>query len=159
MAPAAKAVPEGHHTITPHLTIRGAAQAIEFYKKAFGAQELGRSAAPDGKIMHAALKVGDSILYLADEFPGPGGSHSPAALKGSPVTLHIYVSDVDALFHRAVAAGAKVTMPLADQFWGDRYGQLEDPFGHRWSLGTRKEDLTREEVDQRAKAFFAKMGG
>ncbi|MGH9776302.1 MAG: VOC family protein [Candidatus Acidiferrales bacterium] len=152
-----KGIPEGHHTLTPHLVIRNAAQAVEFYKKAFGAEVVGLStSAPDGKLTHGSLKIGDSILMLSDEFP-EWGIQSPQALGGSPVTLHIYVEDVDALWNCAVAAGAKVTMPLADQFWGDRYGQLEDPFGHKWSLATRKENLSKEERERRAKAVFADM--
>ena len=153
----AKPIPEGYHTLTPQIVVRDAARAIEFYKSAFGAELL--NAAPDGpggKITHASMKIGDSILMLTDEFP-EWGCLGPQSIGGSPVTLHIYVEDVDALFDRAVAAGAKVTMPLQDQFWGDRYGQLADPFGHRWSLATHKEELTREEVAKRSEAIFSKM--
>jgi uncharacterized glyoxalase superfamily protein PhnB len=154
-----KHVPEGQHTLTPHLAVRGGPQAIDFYKKAFGAVELGRSPMPDGKtLMHAHLKIGDSHLFLADEMPGMGGCHAPREPGESPVTLHLYVEDVDAVFNRAVAAGAKVKMPLADAFWGDRYGQLTDPFGHVWSVATHKEDLTPEEMKKRADAMFAQMG-
>jgi uncharacterized glyoxalase superfamily protein PhnB len=157
MAGTSKPIPEGFHTLTPHLVVRNAAQAIEFYKRAFGAEVRGVSHhSPDGKITHAELKIGDSILMLADEFP-EANCLSPQALGGSPITLHIYVEDVDTAFSRAVAAGATVTMPLADQFWGDRYGQLVDPFGHRWSLATHKQDLTHEEIRKAAEAVFAKM--
>jgi len=150
------AVPEGMHTITPHLVLRDAAKAIEFYKKAFGAEVKGVHSTPDGKIMHAMLKIGDSHLMMADEFPGMG-SASPQALGGSPVILNIYVEDVDRVFNQAVAAGAKVTMPLANQFWGDRYGQVVDPFGHHWALGARVEIVPPEEMERRAKAIFAEM--
>lgn len=151
-----KAVPEGFHTITPHLHLRDAARAIEFYKQAFGAQVLGVHNTPDGKIMHAALRIGDSILMMADEFP-EFRSLSPQSLKGTPVILHIYTEDVDKLFNRAVSAGAKVTMPVGDQFWGDRYGQLEDPFGHKWSIATHKENPSQEEMRQRSEAIFKEM--
>lgn len=149
-----KAVPEGFHTLTPHLIVKDASQAIEFYKKAFGAEELSRLPGPDGKsIMHAALKIGDSRLFLVDEFPQMG-SRGPAAIGGTPVTVHVYVEDVDSVFNQAVAAGAKVRMPLDDMFWGDRYGQIIDPFGHQWSLAAHKEDLTPEEIAKRAQAAF-----
>ncbi|HKW26142.1 MAG TPA: VOC family protein [Terriglobales bacterium] len=151
------AIPEGMHTITPHIVLRNAAQAIDFYKKAFGAEELGRSLTPDGKIMHAMIRIGDSLLMMNDEFPNMGCS-SAETLGGTNVTLHIQTEDVDSLFDRAVKAGAKATMPVADQFWGDRYGQVVDPFGQRWSLATRVEQLTPDEVEARAKAFFAKAG-
>jgi uncharacterized glyoxalase superfamily protein PhnB len=144
------AVPDGFHTVTPYLFVRGCAQAIEFYTRAFGAQELLRNYAPDGKtIMHARVRIGDSIVMLNDEFPEVGGQ-SPLSLEGSPVTLHLYVEDADAWFARAVDAGCTVEMPLADMFWGDRYGQLVDPFGHSWSIATRLEDLTPEDVRTRA---------
>jgi len=157
MAGTAKPIPGGFHTLTPHLVVRNAAQAIEFYKRAFGAEVRRVSQdSPDGKITHAELKIGDSILMLADEFP-EANCVSPHALGGTPTILHIYVEDVDTAFSRAVAAGATVTMPLADQFWGDRYGQLLDPFGHRWSLATHKQDLTHEEIRKAAEAFFSKM--
>jgi len=156
MAGKVSAVPEGMHTITPHLVIRGAAKAIEFYKQAFGAEVKGVHTTPDGKVMHAMLKIGDSHLMMADEFPGMG-SASPQTLGGSPVVLNIYVEDVDRVFNQAVAAGAKVTMPLANQFWGDRYGQVVDPFGHHWALGARIEIVSPEEMERRAKAAFAEM--
>ena len=146
-----KAIPDGFHTLTPHLVVKGASDAIEFYKKAFGAQEIGRMAAPDGKtIMHAQIKIGNSIVFLVDEFPQMG-CKGPLSIGGTAVTLHLYVEDVDAAFNRAVAAGAQVTMPVADAFWGDRYGRLADPFGHHWSLATHKEDLTPAQISERAK--------
>ena len=151
------AIPEGMHTITPHITLRNAAQAIEFYKKAFGAEEIGRSLTPDGKIMHAAIRIGDSLIMMNDEFPNMGSS-SAEALGGTNVTLHIQTEDVDSLFDRAVKAGAKPTMPLANQFWGDRYGQVVDPFGQRWSVATRVEQLTPQEIEARAREVFAKAG-
>ncbi len=138
--------------------VRGAAQAIEFYKKAFGAVELGRAPMPDGKtLMHADLKIGDSHLLLVDEFPDMG-CYAPRQPGATSVTLHLFVEDADAVFNRAVAAGAKVTMPLGDMFWGDRYGKLIDPFGHEWSVATHKEDLTPEEMRKRQEAMFAQMG-
>jgi uncharacterized glyoxalase superfamily protein PhnB len=148
-------IPAGHHTITPHLVIDGAAGAIEFYKEAFGAEELCRMPFPnpDGtmKLGHAELKIGDSRLFLADEFPdycsvGPTGGRSP-------VTIHLYVTDAEATFARAVEAGAKVSMPLADMFWGDRFGKLIDPFGHHWSIAEHLEDLTPEQMQERMAAF------
>ena len=126
-------IPQGMHSVTPHLVCAGAAKAIDFYKQAFGAQETARMPGPDGKLMHAAVRIGDSTVMLADEMP-EWGSLGPKSLKGSPVTIHLYVDDVDSFVARAVKAGAKVTMPVADQFWGDRYGKLEDPFGHHWSV-------------------------
>jgi len=140
-----KKIPEGMHSITPHLVCAGAAKALDFYQKAFGATEVGRLPGPDGRLMHAAMKIGDSTVMLADEMP-EWGSLGPKALKGSPVTIHIYVEDVDALVARAEKAGAKVTMPVAEQFWGDRYGKLEDPFGHHWSVATHVRDVTPEEM-------------
>ena len=156
MAGKVKAVPEGTHTITAHLVVRDGDKAIEFYKKAFGAEAIGVHHSPDGKVMHASLKIGDSHLMLADEFPQMG-SKGPQSLGGSPVVLNIYVEDVDALFNQAVAAGATVTMPLANQFWGDRYGQIVDPFGHRWALGSHVEDVAPDELERRANAMFAEM--
>ena len=152
--PAPKPIPEGMHSLTPHLVCAGAAEAIDFYKRAFNAVEQARLPGADGKLMHAAVKIGDSTLMLVDENP-QWGSLGPKALKGSPVTIHLYVPDVDATVAKAVAAGAKVTMPVADMFWGDRYGQLEDPFGHRWSVATHTRDLTPEEMRE----GMAKMGG
>ncbi len=156
MAASSKPIPPGFHTITPTLTVRNAAQAIEFYKKALGAEELMRMPSPDGKIMHAELKIGDSIIFLGDEVPNMG-CKSPQTLGGSTGTLYLYVENVDKAFQRAIDAGGKTTMPVADMFWGDRYGQFVDPYGHTWGLGTHKEDLTEQEVEERAKSFFAQM--
>ncbi|MGH7411004.1 MAG: VOC family protein [Candidatus Methylomirabilis sp.] len=157
MAKRAKAIPEGYHTITPHLTVRGAAQAIEFYKRAFGAKVRMRMPGPDGKtIMHAELKIGDSIVFLNDEFPDMG-CRSPQSLGGTASGLFLYVRNVDAAFNRAVAAGAKVQMPVSDMFWGDRYGKVIDPLGHEWGIGTHKEDLTPSQIRKRGEAFFAQM--
>jgi uncharacterized glyoxalase superfamily protein PhnB len=147
MANAVKPIPPDMHTLTPHLVCAGAAEAIEFYKKAFNAVEAARLPGPDGKLMHAMVRIGDSPLMLVDEFP-QWGSFGPKALKGTPVTLHLYVEDVDATVAQAVAAGAKVVMPVADMFWGDRYGQVEDPFGHRWSVATHTRDMTPEEMKE-----------
>ena len=151
-----KAVTEAEHTITAHLSVREASKAIEFYQQAFGAQVLFVHKMPDGKVMHATLKIGDSRLMLADEFPGMG-TPSAQTLGGSAVVLNIYVNDVDSLWKRAVAAGAKVTMPLENQFWGDRYGQLVDPFGHSWALLSHVENVPREEMERRANAVFSQM--
>ena len=145
--PQVKPVPEGMRTVTPHLVCAGAAEAIEFYKKAFGAVEAARLPGPQGKLAHAMIRIGDSAVMLVDEFPEMGAL-SPSSLKGSPVTIHLYVDDVDATVARAVKAGAKITMPVADMFWGDRYGQLVDPFGHRWSVGTHVRDVSTEEMRQ-----------
>ena len=150
MAPAAKAVPTGYHTITPQLTLDNAAQAIDWYKKALGAEELSRSVGPDGKIMHAEIKIGDSRVMLNDVMMGKG----PQAYGGSPASFWLYVENSDALFNRAVSAGAKVQMPIADQFWGDRGGAIADPAGYTWWISTRKEDLTPEEMKKRADEFF-----
>jgi len=132
-------------SITPHLICAGASDAIEFYKKAFGAQEMMRLPGPDGKLMHASVRIGDSIVMLVDEMP-EWGALGPKALKGSPVTIHLMVDDVDAVYAQAVAAGATVKMPVDDMFWGDRYGQVIDPFGHVWSIATHMRDLTPEEI-------------
>lgn len=156
MAISAKPIPEGFHTITPSLVVRDAAKAIDFYKKALGAQELSRMPSPDGKIMHAELKIGDSIIFLADENPNMGVK-SPQSLGGCTGVLHVYVPNVDQVFQQAIAAGSKETMPVADQFWGDRYGSLIDPFGYVWGIGTHKEDLSPKETEQRAQEFFASM--
>ena len=142
-----KPIPDGMHTVTPHLVCAGAAKAIEFYKKAFGAEEGGRLPGPDGRLMHAAIRIGDSTVMLVDEMP-EWGSLGPKALKGTPVTIHLYVEDADAFVARAAQAGAKVTMPVAEQFWGDRYGRIEDPFGHHWSVATHVRDVTADEMKQ-----------
>ncbi len=133
------------HTVTPHLVCAGAAAAIDFYKKAFNAVETGRLPGPDGRLMHALIRIEGSAVMLVDEMP-EWGALGPKSLKGSPVTIHLYVADVDAVVARAVAAGAKITMPVADMFWGDRYGIVEDPFGHRWSIATHQRDMTKKEI-------------
>lgn len=149
-------IPEDFHTITPQLAVNGVADAIAWYAKALGAHELLRNLAPDGvRIMHAELLLGDSRFFVVDEFDG--SMKAPSTLGGSPVTLHLYVRDVDALFDRAVGAGANVVLPVADQFWGDRYGILDDPFGHRWSIASRIEDLSPKRLQERA-AEWAKTG-
>src|SRR5688572_23157873 len=152
--PRVKPVPDGMHTVTPHLVCAGAADAIDFYKKAFDAVEMGRLPGADGKLMHAMIQIGDSAIMLADEFP-EWGSFGPKALKGSPVTIHLYVQDADTFVARAVSAGAKITLPLDDMFWGDRYCKLEDPFGHHWSVGTHIRDVSPEEMQ----AAMEKMRG
>jgi PhnB protein len=145
-------IPEGYHTATPYLIIQGAANAIDFYKKVFGATELMRMSGPGGKVMHAEIKIGDSPIMVADEFPEMG-VRGPQALGGSPVSIFLYVEDVDALAKRALAAGAKELMPVQDQFWGDRHGKLQDPFGHLWDIATHKEDVAPEEIRKRAAAM------
>ena len=150
-----KPVPDGYHTLTPFLTVRDAARAIEFYKQAFGAEERGVAKDPDGKVMHAELKIGDSIIMLGDEYP-EFGALSPQSIGGSGMGLHIYLDGVDAAFDRAVKAGAQVEMPVMDQFWGDRYGKLTDPFGHKWSIGTHIKDLSQEEMKQGMDEALAK---
>lgn len=151
-------IPEGFNTLTPYIVVNDAAKAIRFYEEAFGAQETYASKAPNGKIMHARIKIGNSILMLSDEFPQSEscGMKAPTSLKGTSAMLNIYVEDVDTLFSSAIKAGAKVLMPVEDMFWGDRYGQVEDPFGHIWSLATRKKNMTEEEKEKAAAAFFAK---
>ncbi len=151
-----KPVPDGYHTLTPFLTVRDAARAIEFYKKAFGAEVRGGVAkGPDGKVMHAELQIGDSVIMLSDEFP-EFGSLSPQSTGGSPMGLHIYVDGVDAAFDRAVKAGAQVEMPVMDQFWGDRYGKLKDPFGHKWSIATHVKDMSEDEMKRSMDEAMAK---
>ena len=149
MAPRPK--PEGYHTATPYLIVKGAAAALDYYKKAFGARETMRFAGPDGTIGHAEIKIGDSPIMLADEHPDMG-YRGPQALGGSPVSILLYVEDVDRWFERAIAAGGKVMRPVADQFYGDRTGTLIDPFGHVWSISTHVEDVSLEEMQRRAKA-------
>jgi len=148
----AQSIPEGYHSVTPHLVCAGAAQAIAFYTQAFGAVELGRMAMPDGRIAHAEIRIGDARIMLADHFP-EYGSRDPRALQGTPVYLHMYVPDADAAWEQALAAGATPTMPLADAFWGDRYGQVEDPFGHRWSIATRQREVSIDEMQQAMSAM------
>ncbi|MBE0614207.1 MAG: VOC family protein [Burkholderiales bacterium] len=151
---AVKPIPDDMHTVTPHLVCAGAAEAIEFYKKAFNAVEAGRLPGPNGRLMHAMIRIEGSAVMLVDEMP-EWGAFGPKSLKGTPVTIHLYVADVDAVVARAVAAGAKITMPVADMFWGDRYGKLEDPFGHSWSVATHLRDVSREDMMQ----AMQKMGG
>ena len=146
-----KPIPDGYHTVTPYLIVKGAAQAIEFYKKAFGATEMLRMARPDGRIAHAEIKIGDSPVMLADEFPEME-ARSPQSFGGTPVSIMLYVEDVDTIFSQAVAAGAKVQRPVADQFYGDRTGGVEDPFGHVWYIATHTEDVSPEEMRKRAAA-------
>src|ERR1700694_80626 len=153
-----KPIPDGYHTATPYLIIGGAADAIEFYKKAFGATELFRFPMPDGKIGHAEIKIGNSPIMLADEFPEMGYK-GPQSLGGSPVSLMIYVDDVDTVFNRAVDAGATVKEAVSDKFYGDRMGTLTDPFGHWWHVATHKEDVSAEELERRAKAASAAAPG
>ena len=149
-----KPIPDGMHSVTPHLVCDGAGAAIDFYKKAFGATEIGRMAGPDGRLMHGHITIGDSAVMLVDENP-QFGMLGPRSLEGTPVTVHLYVEDADAFIERAVAAGAKVLMPLADMFWGDRYGVLEDPWGHHWSVATHKRDVSPDEMSQAMKAAQA----
>jgi len=146
-------VPEGFHTLTPHLVVRDAERAIEFYQQGLGAQLLRKAYGPGGKVIHALLKIGDSMLMLADEFPEFG---SLAPEEPSATSIHIYLENVDDAWQKAVAAGAKVKMPLMDQFWGDRYGQIIDPFGHTWSLGSRVKIMTQEEMEQAQEEAFGK---
>jgi PhnB protein len=150
-------IPEGFHSVTPYLSIKGASQAIDFYKKAFGAKERYRMADTDGKtVAHAEIIIGNSIIMLSDEMP-QHGNQSPITLKGTPVNLIIYVEDADSVFKSAVDAGATITMPIADQFYGDRAGSVQDPFGHRWMIMTHKEDVSPEEMQKRMAAQSAKM--
>ena len=149
-----KPIPDGYHAITPYLAIKGAAQAIEFYKKAFGASEVMRFPQPDGRVGHAEIKIGDSRVMLADEFPEMDFL-SPHARGGSAVHLHVYVEDVDGVFKQAVAAGAREVRPVQDQFYGDRLGTVADPYGHVWHVSTHKEDLSMEELQKRAAAAAA----
>ena len=150
-------IPEGYHTVTPFLTVDDAARAIEFYQRAFGATERGRMLGPDGKVAHAEIQIGDSVVMLSDPFP-----HStvkpPTELGGTSVGVFVYVEEVDAVFHQAVDAGATVTMALEDMFWGDRFGSVTDPYGHHWSLATHVEDVPPEEMEERAKQAMAAMG-
>jgi len=154
MAGKVKPIPDGYHRVTPYLIVDGAANAIEFYKKAFGASELLRFPAPDGRIGHAEVKIGDSTVMLADEHP-ERGARGPKAFGGSPISLLLYVEDVDRTVERAVAAGAKVTRPVADQFYGDRTGGIQDPFGHEWYVATHVEDVSPEEMQRRSEAMAA----
>jgi uncharacterized glyoxalase superfamily protein PhnB len=158
MAKAASPIPHGMHALTPHISVNGAAKAIEWYKKAFGAQEIARHAMPDGRLMHAALRIGDSVLMLNDSFQDMGAPAAPNAESNLPFNINLYVPDADEVYNRATSAGAKVRMPLADQFWGDRYGMITDPFGYNWAIATRKEDLTPQELGERAAKMFSGAG-
>ena len=153
---ATKPIPEGYHTITPYLAVGDAAEAIEYYQEAFGAKERVRMKAPDGKIGHAELEIGDSLVMLSDPFP-QATTKSPSELGGTSASVFMYVEDVDATVKQAVDAGATVTMEVSDQFWGDRFGSVVDPFGHQWSIATHVEDLTPEEIAERAKSAMAAM--
>ena len=154
---AVKPIPDGYHTATPYLTLDDAAAAIAYYEKAFGAKERVRMDTPDGKVGHAELEIGDSFVMLSDEFP-QGSTRSPKELGGTSAGVFMYVADVDAVVKRAVDAGATVTMEVADQFWGDRFGSIRDPFGHSWSIATHVEDVTPEQVAERARKAMAAMG-
>lgn len=156
MSKAKSPVPEGYHTVTAALTLDDAAKAIDWYKQAFGAEEVGRNAGPDGKIMHAEIRIGDTRIMISDPVMDGKG---PKTYGGSPASLWIYVPDCDALYKRAVAAGATSTMEMSDQFWGDRFGAVSDPFGYRWSFATRKEDLTPAEIEKRQAEFFKSVAG
>jgi PhnB protein len=158
MATSVKSIPDGYRTVTPYMYIRGAAQAIDFYKRAFGADELFRMPGPDGTLMHAEIKIGDSIVMLADENPSMG-IQSPQSLNGTSSSFLLYLEDVDAAFQRAIDAGATVMRPLENQFYGDRSGMVTDPFGHHWSLATHVEDVSPEEMDKRMSEMAAKMAG
>jgi len=150
-----KPIPAGHHTVAPYLAIKNALSALEFYKKAFGAIETYKLIVPDGRLGHAEIRLGNSLIMLSDEFPEFGGK-APESLGGSPVSIHLYVEDVDAFAEKAVAAGARELKPVADQFYGDRSGQLQDPYGHLWWVATHKEDVAPEEMQKRVQALFAR---
>ncbi len=154
---AAKPIPDGYHSVTPYLIVQDGARALEFYQRAFGAKEVHRMDGPNGKIMHAEFKIGDSMVMLSDEMP-QAGTKSPQSLGGTTVGIFVYVTDVDSVFNQAVGAGAKAEMPPADMFWGDRYGKVSDPFGHQWSLATHKEDIAPQEMQKRAAEAMSKMG-
>jgi PhnB protein len=156
MAGKVNAIPSGYHSLTPYLVVNDASRAIDFYKQAFGAKETVRMAGPGGKIGHAELKIGDSMLMLSDEMPG-SGNRSPQSLGGSPVSVFMYVENVDSVFDQAVKAGAKADKPPEDMFWGDRFGHLTDPFGHLWAIATHIEDVAPEEMRKRAQAAMAQM--
>jgi PhnB protein len=155
-AMAVKPIPDGYHSVTPHLIVRDSRKAVDFYKRAFGAEEIAVMTSPDGKVMHAEIKIGDSIIMFNDEFP-EWGSVGPETLGNCTSSLHIYVPDVDAAFQKAVQAGATPLMPPADMFWGDRYGKLKDPFGHQWAFATHKEDMSEAEMQRRGDEFFKQM--
>jgi PhnB protein len=154
MKKAVKPIPENYHAVTPYLVVQGAAKAIDFYKKVFGAKELMRMPGPGGKVMHAEIKIGDSIIMLADEHPEMD-ARSPQAFGGTPVSLMVYVPDVDNVFKQAVSAGAKELRPVKDQFYGDRSGTISDPFGHKWTVSTHVEDVSADEMKRRMAAQTA----
>jgi PhnB protein len=155
---AVKPIPDGYHTVTPCLVVDGAATALDFYKRAFGAEEVYRMADPSGRVLHAELKIGNSLVMLSDEFPKMD-ARGPKSIGGTPVSLYVYVQDVDSVYSRAVEAGGKELRPVADQFYGDRTGMLKDPFGHVWSLATHKEDVAKEEIRRRAESVMKEMCG
>ena len=149
-------IPKDYHSITPVLIVKNGDEAIEFYKKGFCVEERCRMKSPDGRVAHAELKLGDSVFMLSDEYPEME-CHSPKTIGGSPVSMYVYVDDVDSVFNKAISAGAKSLDPVKDQFWGDRHGRLEDPFGHLWSIATHKKDLSEEEMKKAAEAAFSQM--
>ena len=151
-----KSIPDGFHTITPSLVVSNSKDAIEFYKKAFGANEIYQMPAPDGKIMHAMIQIEDSFVMMSDEFPTMG-CKSPTSIGGTAVTIHLYVEDADQVFNQAIEAGAKVTMPIMDVFWGDRFGTVTDPFGHSWAIATHKKDVSPEEMKKASEEYFTNM--
>ena len=152
-----KPIPDGFHSATPSLVVSDSKKAIEFYKKAFGAKEIYQFPGPNGKIMHAMIQIGDSIIMMSDEFPDMG-ARSPKSIGGTPITIHLYVDNADKIFNQAVNAGAKVTMPIMDAFWGDRYGLVADPDGHSWAIATPKKDMSPEEMRKAGEEFFCNMG-
>jgi uncharacterized glyoxalase superfamily protein PhnB len=157
MAPQVQSIPQGFHTVSPHLAVRGGLAAMEFYKKAFGAEERGRFMTPDGKqLMHGEIKIGDSIVMLGEE-NAQRGCPGPQSVGGTTVSLYLYVQDADRVCSQAITAGAKSVMPVADMFWGDRAGTVTDPFGHQWTIATHKEDVPPEELKKRGQAFFEQM--
>ena len=152
-----KGLPAGYHTLTPTMILKDARKAIDFYKRAFGAEEVGVMSGPDGRVMHAELRIGDSLVMMGEENPAWPQLKSAETLGQSPISLHIYVADVDASFQRALGAGAKVDMPVQDMFWGDRYGKVRDPFGYVWGIATRVKELTKDEVDRAGREWMRKM--
>lgn len=149
-------IPKEYHSITPVLIVKNGDEAIEFYKNGFGVEERCCMKGPDGRVAHAELKLGDSVFMLSDEYPEMK-CHSPKTIGGSPVSMYVYVDDVDSIFNKAISAGAKILDPVKDQFWGDRHGRLEDPFGHLWSIATHKKDISDEEMKRAAEAAFSEM--
>lgn len=159
MAKAVKPVPEGYHTVTPYLVVKDAKRALEYYKRAFGAETTMSMPSPDGRVMHAEMRIGNSMVFVSDEFPDMAPQIRAPESTGGTVTgsIFLYVPDVDAVVKRAVGAGARVTLPVADMFWGDRFGKVADPFGHHWGIATHKEDLTPQEMKKRGDEFHKKM--